>query len=116
MQTPQTIDEYIANFPENISILLEKIRKLISDSTQNLTETINYWVPTFKLKNKNFIHFWAFKTHISLFPWPETIKYFEKKLENYVISKWTIQFDLKKEIPFVLIQEIVDYKNREEAK
>jgi hypothetical protein len=42
MQTPQTIDEYIANFPENISILLEKIRKLISDSTQNLTETINY--------------------------------------------------------------------------
>lgn len=108
----ETINNYISTFSKDVQIILKKIQKLISETNPDLIETINYGVPTFKLKWKNFIHFWAFKNHISLFPWPEIIEIFSEKLANYKISKWTIQFSLSEEIPFEIIKEIVEYKNR----
>jgi len=108
----KTINNYISTFPKDVQIILEKIQKIISETNPDLIETINYGVPTFKLKWKNFIHFWVFKNHISLFPWPEIIEIFSEKLVNYKISKGTIQFSLSEEIPFELIKEIVNYKNR----
>ena len=110
MQEKKTIDEYISSFPSDVQIILGHIRKIISETNPDLIETINYWVPTFKLNWKNMVHFWAFKKHISIFPWPEAIEYFSPKLSEYKISKWTIQFSLDKEIPYDLIWEIVRYK------
>lgn len=110
MQETKTIDDYISSFPSDVQIILQKIRKTIIEANPDLTETINYGVPTFKLAWKNIVHFWAFKKHISLFPWPETIEVFSPKLSPYKISKWTIQFSLDKEIPYELIWEIVRYK------
>ncbi|MDD5770432.1 MAG: DUF1801 domain-containing protein [Candidatus Gracilibacteria bacterium] len=110
MQTPQTINEYISTFPENIQIILENIRNIIKNSHPNLTETINYGVPTFKINGKNFIHFGAFKNHISIFPGPKIIEIFESKLKNYKTSKGAIQFQLNQNINYELIRDIVNYK------
>lgn len=110
MQTPQTINEYISTFPENIQNILIKINEF---KPKYCTECMNYGVPTFKKDWKNFIHFWAFKNHISIFPWPETIKIFEEKLKNYKTSKWSIQFSFKKEIPYDLIKEMIEWKQKE---
>jgi len=110
MQETKTIDDYISGFPSHVQIILQKIRKIIIESNPNLIEMINYWVPTYKLDWKNMVHFWAFKKHISIFPWPEAIEHFSPRLWQYKISKWTIQFSLDKEIPYDLIWEIVRYK------
>ncbi|NUJ97580.1 hypothetical protein HGA92_02200 [Candidatus Gracilibacteria bacterium] len=116
MQTPQTIQDYISQFPQDIQIILENIKKLISETNPQLTQSINYGIPTFKHKGKNFVHFGAFKDHIGFFPGPKTIEKFKSDLQDFKISKGTIQFSLDKKIPYDLIQKIVDYKNKEEAK
>ncbi len=49
MQETKTIDDYISSFPSDVQIILQKIRKTIREANPDLTETINYGVPTFKL-------------------------------------------------------------------
>ena len=85
MQETKTIDDYISSFTSDVQIILQKIRKTIIETNPDLTESINYGVPTFKLSGKNIVHFWGFKKHISLFPWPEAIEIFSAKLSQYKI-------------------------------
>jgi len=42
MQETKTIDDYISGFPNDVQIILQKIRKIISETNPDLIETINY--------------------------------------------------------------------------
>lgn len=42
----ETIDEYIAEFPEDIRDILEKMRKVIQDAAPDAEEAISYGMPT----------------------------------------------------------------------
>jgi uncharacterized protein YdhG (YjbR/CyaY superfamily) len=57
MKKTKTIDEYISTFPKEVQIILKNIRKIIQEINKDLSESINYGIPTFKLKKKNFFHF-----------------------------------------------------------
>ena len=56
------------------------------------------------------IHFGGFRNHIGLYPGSEVIEIFDEKLKKYKTSKGTVQFPLKEELPFDLIQEIVEFR------
>lgn len=101
----QTIDEYIKMFPENVRLLLEKVRKTIKKAAPKATEGISYGIPTFKL-NGNLVHFAAYEHHIGFYPCAIGIKSFAKELQGYKTSKGTVQFSLDKPIPFDLITRI----------
>lgn len=62
------------------------------------------------MKGKNVIHFAGFRNHIGLYPSSEVIEIFAEKLKKYKTSKGTIQFPLQEELPFDLIQEIVEFR------
>jgi len=62
---PKNIDEYIADFPEDVQEILEKIRLTIRNAAPDAEETIKYQMPTFTLKG-NLVHFAAYKKHIGL--------------------------------------------------
>ena len=109
----KTIDEYISQFPEEIRNILNKIRKTIKESALDAKETINYGIPTFKLKG-NLVHFAAFKEHIGFYPTPSGINAFKDELSSYDTSKGSIKFPLEKPIPFDLIQKIVKYRVNED--
>ena len=109
----KTLDEYIASFPEDIKDILGKIRETIRESAHEAEETINYGIPTFKLKGMNLIHFAAFKRHIGLYPTPSTIEALKKDLASYEISKGTIKFPYSKPIPFTLVKDIVKFRVNE---
>jgi len=47
--TPTGIDEYIANFPKDIQVILKKIRTTIRKAAPNAEEAIKYQMPTFVL-------------------------------------------------------------------
>ena len=66
---PTTIDDYIAGFPPNVQVILQKIRATIRKAAPNAEETINYQMPTFTLHG-NLVHFAAFKNHIGFYPTP----------------------------------------------
>ena len=107
-----TIDEYIASFPKEIQEILESIRKTIRSSAPNVIETISYQMPTYRL-NGILVHFAAYKNHIGFYPTPSAIVEFSKKLSNYEYSKGSIKFPLNKPIPLDLIQEIVEFRVKE---
>jgi uncharacterized protein YdhG (YjbR/CyaY superfamily) len=106
------IDEYIALFPAEIQVLLQKIREAIKKSAPEAEEVISYGMPTFK-QNGNLVHFAAFKDHIGFFPTPSGVVAFKKELEPYSTSKGTIRFPMDKPIPFALIKKIVEFRVRE---
>jgi uncharacterized protein YdhG (YjbR/CyaY superfamily) len=112
----KTIDEYIAAFPENVQTILEKLRSVIRETAPEAEETIDYGIPTFKLKG-NLVHFAAFKNHTSFYPTPSAIEAFKKELSPFKQSKGTVQFPLDEPIPFDLVKKIVKFRAKEnEAK
>jgi uncharacterized protein YdhG (YjbR/CyaY superfamily) len=111
--TPAGMDEYIANFPKDVQVILQKIRTAIRKAAPNAEETIKYQMPTFTLKG-NLVHFAAFKNHIGFYPVPTGIEKFKKELSGYVGGKGSVQFPLDQPIPYELISKIVKFRVQED--
>ena len=110
---PESIDQYISQFPTFVQERLQKIRRVIHDNAPEATEVISYGMPTFKLQ-RNLVHFAAFKNHIGFYPAPSGIEKFKDLLSEFKTSKGAIQFPLQGEIPYDLIARIVRFRVSEE--
>ncbi len=104
-----TIDEYIALFPDEIQYKLNRIRETIKAAAPEAGEKISYQMPTFTLKG-NLVHFAAFKNHIGFYPTPSGTEEFKRELSAYDGSKGTVRFPLDKPIPYDLIRKIVVFR------
>lgn len=102
----ENVDMYIAGFPADVQVVLEKIRTIILEEAPNSVEKISYQMPTY-WRGKNIVHFAAFKEHIGLYPTPSGISSFEEELKPYKHAKGSIQFPLTEPIPYDLIRKIV---------
>jgi uncharacterized protein YdhG (YjbR/CyaY superfamily) len=109
------INAFIADFPEEVQAILEKIRKTIQQAAPEAKEAIKYGMPTFVL-NGNLVHFAAYKTHIGFYPAPTGIDAFIDELAIYRTGKGTIQFPIDKPIPFDLITKVVKFRVEENLK
>lgn len=109
---PTTIDEYIAQFPDDVQVILQEVRATIRKAAPDAAETIKYQIPTFVL-NGNLVHFAAFAKHIGFYPTPSGIKAFEKALSGYPSAKGSVQFPLDKPMPLGLIRKIVAFRVKE---
>lgn len=108
----QTIDEYIAQFPENTREILSQIRAVIRQAAPSASEAIKYMMPTFVL-NGNLVHFAAQKKHIGFYPSPSGIEQFKDEFGSYKWSKGAVQFPLDRPIPYDLIRRITEFRVRE---
>lgn len=104
-----TIDEYHASVPENIAVILETMRKAISQAAPKATETISYNMPCFKLHN-NLVYYAANKSHIGFYPSSSPMVAFRDELANFKTSKGAIQFPLDKSLPISLIKKNVKFR------
>lgn len=109
---PRDIDEYIASFPEDVHVILEKLRMTIREAAPEAEETISYQIPTFTLKG-NLVHFAAYKKHIGFYPSPSGIEKFKKELSAYEGAKGSVRFPLDKPVPFDLVSKIVEFRVKE---
>jgi uncharacterized protein YdhG (YjbR/CyaY superfamily) len=105
----KTIDEYIAGFPPDVQVILEKIRITIKKAAPDASETIKYRMPTFTQKG-NLVYFAAFKKHIGFYRVPTGIEAFEKKLSAYETGRGSVKFPFDKPIPYNLIRRIVKFR------
>lgn len=115
---PKTIDEYIAGFPKETQVILQKVRKTIREAAPEAKEAIKYAMPTFVLEG-NLVHFAAFQHHVGLYPAPAGIDKFKEALSIYKTGKGSVQFPLDHPIPYCLIREITVFRvgeNLEKAK
>jgi uncharacterized protein YdhG (YjbR/CyaY superfamily) len=109
----RTIDDYIEIYTKDIQSILEKIRQTIRIAAPGAVETINYQIPTFKLNDKNLVHFAAFKNHIGFYPTPSGVKAFKRELAQYKGAKGSVQFAYNKPIPYDLMKKIVMFRAKE---
>jgi len=109
---PKDIDEYIADFPEDVQAILKKLRSTIRAAAPQAEETISYQMPTFTLEG-NLVHFAAYKKHIGFYPAPSGIEKFRNELSAYKGAKGSVQFPLDQPIPYELVSEIVKYRVKE---
>ena len=105
----KTIDQFIANYPENVQEILQKIRQTIHEVAPEAKEKISYGIPTFKLKG-NLVHFSAYEHHIGFYPGAGAIVTFKDDLKAYNTSKGTVQFPLDQPIPYDLIKRVTLYR------
>ncbi|NDV95328.1 hypothetical protein D0T84_10400 [Dysgonomonas sp. 521] len=106
--TPQNIDEYIAAFPGDIQVLMEKLRAAIKKAAPEATEKISWQMPTFQM-NGNLIHFAGHKKHIGLYPGVEAMEAFKEELVAYKTTKGGIQLPYNKPLPLGLVAKIVRF-------
>lgn len=109
----KNIDEYISNFPKEVQEILQQVRLTVREAAPDAHETINYAIPTFKLLDKNLVHFAGFANHIGFYPTPSVITKFKKELSGYESAKGSIQFPLSKKMPLKLIGKIVQFRVKE---
>lgn len=110
---PQSIDEYIDSFPEEIAVKLNQMRQAIRQAAPKATEVISYGMPAFK-QNRVLVYFAPAKKHMGFYPTAGPIEYFKADLKAYSTSKGAIQFPLDKALPIALIKKIVRYRLAED--
>jgi uncharacterized protein YdhG (YjbR/CyaY superfamily) len=104
-----TIDEYIALFPEDVRVVLVRVRQVIRAAAPGADEKISWQMPTFWL-GENLIHFAAQKRHLGIYPGGEAVAVFAGRLAGYKTSKGAIQFPFDQPIDYELIAEITRWR------
>jgi uncharacterized protein YdhG (YjbR/CyaY superfamily) len=112
----KSIDEYIGTFSGDVRAKLEEMREIIAKTVPEAEETINYQIPTYKINNRNLVHFAGFKGHIGFYPAPSAISEFKKELASYKQAKGSVQFPIDQKLPVELIENMVKFRVKEEAK
>jgi uncharacterized protein YdhG (YjbR/CyaY superfamily) len=107
---PSTTDEYIASFPDDIQLILNKVRATIRQAAPDAEESIGYGMPSYKLKGKPLVYFAGYKGHIGFYATPSGHTEFAKELSKYKQGKGSVQFPLDLPIPYELIAQIVEFR------
>ena len=109
MNDNKTIDEYIAQFPEERQAVLKKVRQVIREYAPEAMEKISYQMPCF-WQGTNLIFFAAMKGHLGIYPTNSGITHFAEKLIGYKTSRGAIQLPWSHPIPYDLIAEITRFR------
>jgi uncharacterized protein YdhG (YjbR/CyaY superfamily) len=105
---PTTIDQYVATFPDDKQVVLDKLRKTIRAAAPKAEEAISYAMPAFTLDGQTLIWFAGWKHHYSLYPVsPELLRAHGIDPEGYEFSKGTIRFPAAEPLPYDLVKKIV---------
>lgn len=113
MKKINSIDEYMAELPEEKRAILEKIRAIVRNAAPEAAETISYGMPAFD-HHGHLIAFAAFRNHYSIFPLNGTfISGHKKELEPFATTKGSIHFSYDRPLPQKLIRKIIAEKIKE---
>lgn len=116
MSIPSTVEEYIADFPEETQAKLNEVRKTILGVVPDAREVIAYGIPTYKMFGKAVVHFGGYKSHVGFYATPTGHKAFEEDLKPYKQGKGSVQFPLNEPMPLELIERIVEFRLEQEEK
>jgi len=112
-----TIDDYIANQPIEAQKILEELRSIIKEAAPDVTEVLNYKVPSFILvpngKRDQQIMMAGYANFVGFYPFPTTMAAFVDELKNYKQGKGSVQFPLSKPLPKDLIIRMVKFRKEE---
>ena len=112
MAKPSSPDEYLRALPDEQRDALQRVREIVKSEIPDAEEQITYGMPGFNYAGKYLIAYAPFKNHLSVFPGAAAIAG-AKGLEDFKISKGTVQFTLEAPLPQAVIRELVVLRKRE---
>jgi uncharacterized protein YdhG (YjbR/CyaY superfamily) len=107
------VENYIAQFPEEVQDILRKIRELVKAHAPEAEESMAYGMPAYKTHKKPLVYFAAFKNHIGFYATPSGHTEFQEELSHYKQGKGSVQFPLNQTIPYELIGKMVRFRVEE---
>jgi uncharacterized protein YdhG (YjbR/CyaY superfamily) len=106
MASYSTIDEYLADLPEDQRRALATLRAQIKAAAPDAEEYIGYGLAGFKVGGRPLIYMGAAKNHCAIYG-GRADDALADKLKAFKQSKGTIQFTPDKPIPASIVKEIV---------
>jgi uncharacterized protein YdhG (YjbR/CyaY superfamily) len=108
------IDEYMANLPGGRRVVMEQIRRTITETAPQAREVIAYNMPAVRLGDRFLASYEAYKHHYSIFPWTERMtSELGDDLKPFIRGKGTVRFPAKDPIPIELVRRIIEIRLRE---
>jgi uncharacterized protein YdhG (YjbR/CyaY superfamily) len=101
-----TVDEYLASFPDEVQAILREIRTRIHRAVPGAGEKLSYGIAAFTLDDRYFIYLAGWKQHIAVYPVPRVDEDLEREVAPYRAAKGTLRFPLRKPIPYDLIERL----------
>jgi uncharacterized protein YdhG (YjbR/CyaY superfamily) len=112
---PTSIDEYIAQYPEDVQQILFKLREVIKEAAPGAVEKMSYNMPGYYL-NGGLVWFAVWKRHIGFYPRTDAMSESIGELSAYKGTKGSVHFPLDKPMPYDLIRKIVQFRVAENLK
>ena len=103
----ETVDEYIAGFPDEVRGILERVRTIVTEAVPGGEERISYGMPAVMLGGRYAIHFAGWKKHLGLYPVPPLPAELEARVGPYRSGEDSVNLVYAEPIPYDLIAEIV---------
>ena len=110
MKKANSVEEYIADFPKEMQVILQQVRAAIKANAPDAVEQISYGMPGYKLNGHPLVYFGGFKNHIGFFATPSGHEAFAEELSKYKQGKGSVQFPLDQPMPLDLIARIVRFQ------
>ena len=112
----KSVEEYIATYPEDVQVILQRVRRTIRRAVPGAEEVISYQIPAYKLDGGPVLYFAGWKRHYSLYPAGDVlVEAFRDELAPYEVSKGTIRIPLAQPVPVKLIERIAKFRAKEAA-
>jgi uncharacterized protein YdhG (YjbR/CyaY superfamily) len=111
-----TVDGYIAQYPDEIQKRLEELRKLIKEIVPESIENISYRMPSYRTKpgKRPFVYIGVATHHIGVYALHENLSPdLQEKIKPYIGGRGTLQFTNDKPLPLDLIKDILMEKRSE---
>jgi uncharacterized protein YdhG (YjbR/CyaY superfamily) len=102
----ESVDQYIASFPDDVRPVLEEIRGAVREALPGSGETIRYDMPTVTLDGRSVVHYAGWKKHVSVYPVPELDEALEHDVAPYRAARATARFPLNRPVPVALIARL----------
>jgi uncharacterized protein YdhG (YjbR/CyaY superfamily) len=104
----KTVEDYLAAAPKDKRAALTKLRKTIEAAAPKASEGMSYGIVGFKLHGQPVVYFGYWKAHYALYGLGSGVTdAHAAELENYLLSKGTIQFPADKPLPYRLVTKMV---------
>jgi uncharacterized protein YdhG (YjbR/CyaY superfamily) len=112
--SPRTVDAYIATFPPDVRVILQKVRATVRAAAPEASEVISYRMPALK-QHGVLVYFAAFKGHIGFYPPITGDKKLEKAASAYAGEKGNLRFPYDRPIPYDLIGALTRLRARQDV-
>jgi uncharacterized protein YdhG (YjbR/CyaY superfamily) len=112
----KSVDQYIATHPDDVQVILQRVRGAIRRALPRAEEAISYQIPAYTVDGSRVIYFAGWKQHYSLYPVSDRVAAgFKAELARYERSKGTLRLPLSEPVPVTLIQRIAKCLAQEAA-